>query len=216
MKLFYFTVGLLLSILLLTCNHHKTSLSKSQPKIDTSKSFKINDAWVTPKLWLKYDTLGKSTSDTLDLVICGKYVYSPFGEIKNKLGFKSSLLNNFNVTNKTETMDSGPYEFQILKYKSSKLIYFFDNDPEASVHSNILKGEIYDEDVHFSKGIHVGMSTKDFYNTLFSYCPDDLLNRLRVVVLESCVQDIKQVYTFKSGVLESVKFVNDTYWIVNY
>lgn len=199
-------------------SHSGISQAKKAPatKVDTTKSFKIANTWVTPKSSLDFNALNKFAGDTLDLVVCGKYVYEPFGGIKSKKDFKSSLLSNFSVTNRMEREDSGTFEFNSLRHNKSKLLFFFDTDPEASAHSSVFKGEIYDADVHFVNGIKIGMPTANFYNTLFDYFPVELISNYHVVVLESCVQDIIHTYIFKNGKLASVKFTNDSYWKVDY
>lgn len=188
----------------------------SATKVDTTKSFKIANTWVTPKTSLDFNALNKFAGDTLDLVVCGEYVWSPFGNIKNKSGFKSSLLSNFGVTNRMLKEDSGTFEFNSLRHNNSKLLFFFDTDPEASAHSSIFKGEIYDADVHFANGIKIGMPVSDFFKTLFDHFPVELTLQYHVIVLESCVQDIIHTYTFKNGKLTSVTFANDSYWKIDY
>jgi hypothetical protein len=190
--------------------------NKKSIHIDTSKSFRIDTYWATPKKSFDFNSLEKSSDDTLALVTCAEYVYSPFGVINNKHALKNSLLKNLAIVSRTDTMDVGPEEFQILKLKSSKLIFFFDNDTEASKHSSISKGEINDSEVKFDKGIRVGMKIGKFYETFFDYFPEELKTKYQVIVLISCVDDIKHIYTFKNGILNSVIFQNDTYWKVNY
>ncbi|UEG53441.1 hypothetical protein LLH06_00420 [Mucilaginibacter daejeonensis] len=125
-----------------------------------------------------------------------------------------SLLSNFLLTSRTEVMDSEPIQFYMLHLKSSKLIIWFDSDPEASKHSYILKGEVYDHEVTFDKGIRIGMSQSAFYKKFFDYFPVQV--HYSVVVLVSCIDDIKQVYTFKDDKLYSVVFTTDSYWKVDY
>jgi hypothetical protein len=207
----------LLCLSIYSCNNTNAKrIDKKPVPIDTTNSFKIGSYWATPKKSFDFNSLGKYSGDTIEFVTCADYVYSPFGKIEDKKDFKSSLLKNFNVVSRTDSMDVGPEEFQILKLKSSKLIFFFDKDPEASAHSNILKGEIYNSEVKFAKGIKVEMTLERFYKTFFKYFPDELKTRYKVIVLLSCVEDIKHIYTFKDGVLESVVFQTDTYWKVNY
>ncbi|SDE20438.1 hypothetical protein SAMN05216464_104334 [Mucilaginibacter pineti] len=228
MKYRYFLILFTFFTILGACNQPISQTSKASAKkvinaapekkipIDTSKAFKFNDNWVVPKSSLDFNSLGDSQGDTLKLAVCGDFVYSPFGTIKDSSAFSSSLLKNFSIVTRTEKMDNGTFNFQILNHGSSKLIFFFDTDPEASRHSDIFKGEIYDEDVQFVNGIRIGMSFPNFYKTLFDSFPDDLTNNYTVVQIISCVDDIIQTYDFDAGKLKSVKFITDSYWKVDY
>jgi hypothetical protein len=210
----------LLAFYLLGCNMYSSSKADTKAalittKVDTTKSFKIDDYWATPKSSFKFNSLNKSGLDTLDLVVCADFVYSPFGKIKNKSEFGSSLLRNFGLQNKIQTITFGQAEVQILRHNASKLIFFFD-DTDTSIHSDILKGEIYVVDVEFVNNIRIGIETNDFYNTFFDYFPAELVDKYKVVVLESCVDGIKHIYTFKDGKLNSVKFISDYKFDVDY
>lgn len=164
---------------------------------DTTKSFRIGDFWLTPKPSFDFNSVGKAKGDTFDLVTCSDYVYFPFGKINNKTELKSSILKDFNVINRTDSLDNGIFEFQILNNNSSKLILFFDNDPEATISSYIFKGEINDKNVRFVNKVAIGMNIKDFINEFFDLFPDELIDRYNVIVLESCVSGLNHVYTFK-------------------
>ena len=164
---------------------------------DTTKSFRIGDFWLTPKPSFDFNSVGKAKGDTFDLVTCSDYVYFPFGKINNKTELKSSILKDFNVINRTDSLDNGIFEFQILNNNSSKLILFFDNDPEATISSYIFKVEINDKNVRFVNKVAIGMNIKDFINEFFDLFPDELIDRYNVIVLESCVSGLNHVYTFK-------------------
>jgi len=175
---------------------------------DTIGAIKIGVFWAKPTKLIDYDT-ARVTGDTLHLTTCNEYVYSPFGIIEDRKTFKTSLLKDFTVRDVAAPALPQPYQMQILKYKSSKLIFFFDHDPEASKHSPIVKGEIYDEDVPFFNGIKIGMGLDAFYKTFFDYFPDSLKNKYKVIAIESCVTSITHVYTFQNQKLKSVKFISD-------
>ena len=113
-------------------------------------------------------------------------------------------------------MDVGKFEFNILKLKASKLIFFFDNDPEASKHSDLFKGEIYDNEVKFVNGVNIGMSKEEFCNIFFDKFSKDLRSKYNIFVLESCVEDIKHYYTFVDNKLKSITFGSRSYWKVEY
>jgi|WetSurMetagenome_2_1015567.scaffolds.fasta_scaffold438783_1 hypothetical protein len=185
-------------------------------KIDTLNSIRIGNNWFTPKKSFELNSLTDSKSDTLILVTCAEYVYSPFGKISNKSELSSSNLKNFHSIDRIEKMENGDFEFQKLSLNSSHIILFFDNDPESSKSSYVFKGEIFDSQVRFDNNLKIGMNKMDFINTFFDYFPANLLNDYNTIVFKSCVVDITHIYTFKNDKLESVKFVSDSYWIVDY
>jgi len=150
----------------------------------------------------------------LKLVTCAEYVYSPFGMLRSKADVKNSLLSDFEVKDRTDSMDIGAVEFQILTLNNSKLILFFDNDAEASKHSYVFKGDIQDKEVKFVNGVTIGMTKEDFTKIFFETFPQD--KKYTVFTLTSCVDDIEHVYAFKNEKLESVSFKNDSYWKVEY
>lgn len=195
-----------------------TTQQKHTPAIpsDTTTSFKVGSYWVTPKPSFEFNSVSPSSGDTLNLATCAEYVYSPFGLITGNAGLKKSLLNNFSIVSRKESMPNGEFEFQILHHQSSKLILFFDDDPEASKESYILKGEIYDSDVNFDDNVKVGMTMDDFCKIFFVDFPAELKDRFKVIEFTSCVTAITHLYDFKDRKLASVKFVSDSYWKVNY
>lgn len=203
-------------LILTACSNRTDNNPTAANSVDTTKSFKVDNYWVTPKPAFDFNSLGKSSGDTLVLITCAEYVYSPFGDLKDKSDLNSSLLKNFSITDRVDSMDIGPIEFQILKHNSSRLIFFFDHDPEATKHSFIFKGEIKDSDVNFLDNIKIGMNRDDFYKTFFDNFPTATQDKFKVVVFESCIQDIKHFYNFDNNKLSSVKFITDSYWTVNY
>ena len=192
----------------------KESIEITQP-IDTTKSFRIDGLWTTPKSNFEFSSW-KENLDTLFLVTCSDFVYSPFGEMKEKTDLLKSNLKNFKIKDRIEKQENGEFEFQELTLKSSRLILFFDNDPEASRHSYIFKGEIFDKDVKFNQDIKIGMNKDNFIMTFFDRFPTKISTKYQCIVLESCVQDIKHIYSFRNNELESIKFSTDSYWTVNY
>jgi hypothetical protein len=193
-------------VLLSGCVNSTTQGLKIVVSSDTTKSFRISDFWFTPKSSFEFNSVGNAKNDTLDLVTCSDYVYFPFGKIKNKTELKTSILKDFNIVNKTDSLDSGIFELQILKINSSKLILFFDNDPEATISSYIIKGEINDKNVRFVNKVAIGMSKKDFINEFFDLFPNELIDKYNVIILESCVSGLNHVYTFKDKKLTSIRF----------
>jgi hypothetical protein len=194
------------TILLVGCANSTNQGLKIVVPNDTTKSFKIGDFWLTPKTSFDFNSVGKSKGDTLELVTCSDYVYFPFGKINSKKELKTSLLKDFSTVDRIDSLDNGVFEFQILKFNSSKLILFFDNDPEATISSYIIKGEINDKDVRFRNNLTIGISKKDFINEFFDLFPKELIDKYNVIVFESCVTGLNHVYTFEDKKLNSIRF----------
>lgn len=185
--------------------------------VDTANSFKVQGTWITLMPKFEFNSLDRFSNDTLSLAICGNYVYSPFGTIDDSLKIQKSSLSNFEKTNRVDTSTPDRMIVQSLKFKSSKLLLFFDKDPEASTHSYVIKGEIYDPEVRFSDGIRVGMAKTAFFKTFFSNFPETISKQTNVFCLESCIMGIRHIYTFTDDKLTSVRFeCVDCTWKVDY
>jgi hypothetical protein len=204
------------------CDSLTTHQGKLYIPADTTTSFRINNYWATPKKSFNYNSLRKSSEETLHLVTCSDYVYFPFGKLTDKSSLKTSLLNIFTITEcKRDTftnimLPSDPAddikqwtESLKLELGANKLTLFLDNDQEASMHGYIRSGQIMDKKVLFSENIRIGMSSADFYKCFFDYFPPELNLKYKIVELESCVTDVTHIYTFDNGQLSSVKFIND-------
>lgn len=204
-------LGFAIFAMVLACN---SPISKSEPStlpIDTTKAVKIGQFWIIPKVGFEFNAINQS-HDTLSIVTCSEFVYSPFGAIKNKSAFGSSLLSKFQITPQMATVDIGKVELHFLKKGSNELIFFFDDDNEASTHSDILKGEIHDSTVQLFNGIQIGMKKDAFGDVFFDRIPKELLKTLNCVILESCVEGIKHIYSFKDNKLQSIHFNSNSYW----
>ena len=203
--------------LLTACENPKQPIkSNSVEQADTTNSIKIDNFWATPKPSFELNSILDSTFDTLKLVTCAEFVYSPFGQLNNKSDLPTSNLKNFEILNRLDKIDVTEIEFQILTLNSSRLILFFENDPEASKHSYIFKGEIKDSNVNFIDGIKIGMTKENFIKTFFDSFPNELMTKYNFIVFESCVEDITHTYSFKDNKLQSINFITDSYWTVNY
>ena len=93
-------------------------------------SFEIENYVVICKPDLEFNSIRSIHKDTLNLVVCSKFVYFPFGRIETKSELENSLLNQFMVE---DIRDKEGSICQILKFKSSRLIVFFDNNSEESI-----------------------------------------------------------------------------------
>lgn len=200
------------------CSNRQNTNNTKDNSVDTANSFKVDNYWATPKKSFDFNSLRKSSGDTLHLVTCSNYVYFPFGKLSNKSSLTTSLLKDFTVTNFqrdtfTNTNVDPPLfqwsESMDLGLEGNKLKIFLDNDPEASVHGYIQGGQIVDSKVFFSENIKVGISVHDFYKSFFDYFPVELTKKYKVVEFESCVTDITHIYTFDNGQLSSVKFITE-------
>jgi len=221
MRKIYFILCLIFCVTW-SCNPAAKDTSKKKTKlqanVDTVNSFRIDSFWVTPKRLMKYGAIQESGADTLDLVMCGDYMFSPFGVIDIKSDLKTSKLFKFIITDTTAADGGGnSLKIQKLKFKSSKLILLFpDPGDNSDRSSHIVKGEIYDKDVQFINGVMIGMKIKDFYRKFFEHFPIELMNDYKVIVFDSCVEDLKHVYTFNNGELMSVKFYGNYVIKVDY
>lgn len=194
-------------IAIVSCNRFNTKSPIKNTVIDTLKSFKVGSSWITPKKFFDYNTVVKLTGDTLDIVGCGEYIYSPFGAINKKSDLERSILKKFVIGTRIDTSNQH-YVYQVITHKSSKLKFFFYDEKETSKASFITEGEILDADVPFALDIAVEMKQKDFVHVFFDHFPEELVMKFKVIVFESCVESIKHIYTFENGELKSVRFVS--------
>lgn len=199
------------------CSNRSDNKSAINNSVDTTKSFKVDNNWVTPKKSFDFNSLGRSSSDTLHLVTCSDYVYFPFGKLTDKSSLTTSLLKDFTITNFqrdtfTNTNITPPFfqwsESVDLVLAGNNLNLFLDNDPEASMHGYIVGGQIVDSNVSLLENIKVGMSVEEFYETFFDYFPTELYKKFNVFEFESCVLDVTHIYTFENRQLCSVRFVS--------
>lgn len=209
---------LIFYVVLTSCNNRQNNNSFAVNSVDKTKSFKLNSYWVTPKKTFKFNSLGKSSGDTLHLVTCSDYVYYPFGKLTDQSSISESLLREFTITNVkrdtfTNTNLTPPFfqwnESIDLTFADNKLNLFLDNDPEASIHGYIRGGQVVDSKVLFLEGIKIGININDFLNIFFDYFPAELQTKYNVVKFESCVTDITHIYIFKKGQLSSVIFISE-------
>lgn len=203
---------------LTSCSNSAPSatINDPDPPIDTTKAKRVGRYWVTPKPSFDYNTSLPINSDTLTFVICADYVYAPFGHITNKYEIKTGLLKSFSVKDRIDTEYIGPVEFQIVKYRSSRLIFWFDNDPDASRHSFLIKGDILDDDVLLLDSIRTGMRKEEFVAKFFDTFPRELFAKYDLIAFESCVADIRHTYRFKEGKLSAINFQCHCVWKVSY
>lgn len=209
---------IIIAIVFTSCKND-TSLNKSEEVdfgVDTLNAVKIGTNWVIPKETLDFNSLIDFQADTLGIVTCSEYVYSPFGQIANKTELESSKLNNFVIRNILEEIDNEIVEIQKLSLGSNRLVLFFANNLEGPKTSYIFKGEVFDSKVVFDKNIKIGMSIKAFFDEFFDAFPEELHALYQTVIFESCVNDINHTYSFKNGILKSVKFESDSHWEINY
>lgn len=192
----------------------KNEAQKGTIKIDTTKAVKIDGYWAVPKPSFDFNTLIKNTKDTLRLVSCSKYTYSPFGVLKNRSAVPKSLLSKFSIKDSVVKFENHALVYHFLKYKSSRLIMYFDND--GPTHSYIFKGVINNEEVDLENGIKIGMDKADFLNHFFESFPKEIITKYNFIKFDSCIQDIVHTYTFKQNKLVSVDFITDSYLDINF
>lgn len=214
----------LLTFIHVTICYNQSNLDPSKHKVlDTTASFKIDSYWVTPKQSFEFNSLGKTSTDTLHLVTCAEYVYFPFGKITDTYQLKTSLLKDFKIIRSqldtfTNTMSPDDPSDDLLLWTESvelelgtnTLSLFLDNDPNTSIQSYLSGGQILDNKVVFQENVKVGMSIEDFYEKFFVNFPNELHHTYKVIKLESCVSDLTHIYTFDKGQLSSVKFMSNS------
>ncbi len=194
----------------------KRTTDESIPKIDTSKSIKIGEYWVMPKDSFDLNEFSIDQSDTLTLVTCSDFVYYPFGKAENQNALAKGVLSEFKSVSKKKSISSYLVKYNSLSLKSSRLVLYFDNDPEATINGYIFKGEVNDPEVRFINKTKIGLSKKDFISQFFNSFPADVLNKYNVIVFESCVTGSKQVYIFKDDVLKQILFSSYSQWDLDY
>ena len=170
---------------------------------DTSDILLIDSVFVSAKPDFEFNSIRKISKDTLELVICSKFVYFPFGKIENETDLKKSQLTTFKASKKR---NSNGHEVRILKFQSSKLILFLDDDSERTVSSYIVKGEIVDPEIKFINDIRIGMTKEKFFELFFDTFPVMLAERCNEIGLIACVDGTNHYYSFKNNKLYSVRF----------
>ena len=170
---------------------------------DTSDILLIDSVFVTTKPDFGFSLIRKISKDSLELVICSKFVYFPFGKIENDTDLKESQLTNFKAS---KERDSDGHEVRILKFHSSKLILFLDDHSERTVSSYIVKGEIVDPEIKFINDIRIGMTKEKFFELFFDTFPVMLAERFNEIGLIACVDGTNHYYSFKNNRLYSVRF----------
>jgi hypothetical protein len=158
------------------------------------------------KPFFKDTCFTKFADDTLLIVSSSDFAYYPFGRIKDSAALLHSVLKDFKATEIThDTLSFGTFD---LTLNTNKIRLLFNNDPGTSpqVDYFIMKGEINDKSATLANGIKVGMDKKDFFNTFFDSFPEKVFTGCNIVVIQCCVDDVDQYYTFKNDILQSIKF----------
>jgi len=212
----YLNFLLTLNIFFLSCHsiRHTTVSNKNTIYDYSSKSFKVNGLLVIARHSTEFDKLIKFNNDTLAIAVNSAYVYFPFGRIKAGFAPDLGLLRNFSLNIDTLRTDIGDTYLQILKHKSSTIIYSF-NPTYIGSDSDLFNGEINDADVEFANGIKIGLSADDFYAYFFEKLPTTLKSKYKCFILESS-DGITHTYLFEDNKLKSVKFTRVVYWKLAY
>ncbi len=171
---------------------------------------------VIPKESFEMNSIEVSSNDSLVICSCGDFVYYPFGRMDKALQLSSSVLNIFVIHPHLEEMDNGKFLFYTLKYKSSRLLLFFDNDTEACTSSYVLKGDIVDSSVVFSNNVRIGMSKAAFLLEFFKFFPKEKMNKYKTIIFETCVAGTRQIYSFKNNRLSRISIINLSHWRLHY
>ena len=151
------------------------------------------------------ESVDERSPDTLVVVTCSDYVYSPFGKLKSPSDLKTSVLKGFRVRKFRKNQGNGTFQYYDLTFRSSHLILFFDDDPEAGAESYVMKGEITDRGVRFATEVTIGMTREEFAEIFFASFPKDRLGLYKAIVFESCVTGTRHIYVFNHNTLQRVR-----------
>ncbi|RZJ65530.1 MAG: hypothetical protein EOO50_13365 [Flavobacterium sp.] len=116
-----FLVPVVFLLTLSTSCEQSKKTEKSQTENDSAST--IVQEIIKPKKYFDLHSTIKN-GDTLSFVTCSEFVYSPFGDLKSKASVESGLLKRFSVTNRIDTVDIGPVEFQTLTSGNSHLLIY--------------------------------------------------------------------------------------------
>ena len=169
-----------------------------------TQSQEIGDLKISPNKDFEFNTLIKSSNDTLEIVTCAKDVIYPFGKFDTISQLKSSILKGFKIVSQ-KTDDSMYFVYDIVS-GNNRLTLLLDKDPDASAHSNILKGLITDSSIKTINNIQVGMPADSFYKVFFDKFPSDLSQKFKVLILDYCVNGIKHIYTFRDNKIIRIEY----------
>ena len=190
-------------VFLFGCNYSNDKGFKTN---NSSRLIKFDNQSIQTNSSFDVSSISKA-NDTLTIITCSKYMYYPFGTIDNAKQIKASLLKDFIwIDKKYPKQKNVSYDYQLLKYKSSKLALYFDTFPKIEITSYVTIGIVLDNDVEFINHLSIGMTKKDFLKLFFDSFPDGLFKRYNVIIFRSCKIYIWQTYNFKNDILNSVKF----------
>ncbi len=171
-----------------------------------SNIFKIGAYGVSLKPAYEFSALKKWSDDTLRIEICSDNLFSPFGIFGDTSQFKKSELSGYAMKNRIGTGDEVNVVQAQLTSDTSNLTFYFFHSTEATPHSYIIKGKVYDPNVHLFKNLQIGVSTELFYKTFFNSFPKQLEDKFGFVIFETCVFGIQEIFKFENGTLVCVRF----------
>lgn len=154
----------------------------------------------------EYDLVSveKESSKELTLVMCGSFVYFPFGKIDKPDDLQASRLKDFAVK-KTITPENKITLFSLQNGTDRLTLHFRELNEEGPIGSYVVKGEINSRSAWFLNGLHIGMSQSEFFGLFFESYPHQWKN-LEAVQFDSCVADVRHIYSFSKGHMANVKF----------
>lgn len=155
-------------------------------------------------------------SDSIIIVSCAEFALRPFGPIPNQKSLRKSPLSIFSVKIFKKKQENGVFTFHHLTFGSSYLYLFFDDSPESSPGGEYLfSGVLRDSTIQFVNGIKVGMKLDSFIKTLFDQFNNKYQKQTIYIVIDYCVNSLRQIYYFDNGILKTISFVQPgTFWKV--
>jgi len=114
-------IAAIISYLFITCSllscFNKNESQTNTLRIDTTKAIRINGYWAIPKPSFDFKNSAENTKDTLRLVTCSKFVYSPLGKLESRNAIQKSPLSRFSIKDSIikSKYDTSTYHFLNIK-----------------------------------------------------------------------------------------------------
>jgi hypothetical protein len=168
---------------------------------------------IRPISGFEFDAAETRSPDTVHVVSCDDFLFSPFGHMKSARDLRRGILRNLKFHSTRKRQPNGIFEYQYLQSATSRLILYFNTDIEAQRSSYVMRGQIRDSTIQLAKHIRLGMTKQEFVNTFFLRFPLDQLDRARVFVFETCLDDVRHFYFFDHNRLNKILFDNPgSFW----
>jgi hypothetical protein len=163
---------------------------------------------IPPANGFEFEFVETRAPDTVYVVSCDEFLFSPFGVMKSKRDLRRSTLRDLTFNSIRRSQSDGTFEYEYLHSHTSRLILFFDTDTEGERSSYIMQGEIRDSTIRLAKHVRLGMTKQEFVDSFFLAFPLNELYRARVFVFDTCLGDVRHFYVFEQNKLVRILFDN--------